>query len=93
MTIKKAIKLFQSTDTTLQDIATEYGTSRQNMAKILRKHLGNDMYMALSSSRRINTIVCLECGKQFQAKRSLNRKFCSTECFGKNYSKQLKSKK
>ena len=37
--------------------------------------------------RNLETIKCIECGKEFISQKSLKRKFCCKECFYKSLTK------
>lgn len=37
--------------------------------------------------KNLETIKCIECGKEFKSQKSLKRKFCCKECFYKSLTK------
>ena len=37
--------------------------------------------------RNLETIKCIECGKEFESQKSLKRKFCCKECYYKSLTK------
>ena len=73
------VRYYKENKCTLQELGTRYGITRERVRQILVKHRVPFRHQREKKPRKAYTKICLQCGKQFEAKHN-GIDNCSKDC-------------